>query len=182
MEKNYLLAIKTDLEKDTAFLHQLYPNLETRLIRLNYLDASFYLPPEINPTLKDTIFRFSDLAFMARHFNPTNATYSALVSDGKSNLILNRHLFNAIQNLYDTDNSSAEGLGSIMAERSEKVKWENRLIFKDNPYLSPHANINHSMLSELTFLNDGYRFYYSFLKDMEQEIIRVINLIALEVK
>ena len=25
MEKNYLLAIKTDLEKDTAFLHQLYP-------------------------------------------------------------------------------------------------------------------------------------------------------------
>ena len=182
MEKSYLIGIKTDLERDTAFLHQLYPNLETRMRRLNYLDSSFHLPSGINATLEDTVFRFSDLAFMARHFRPSTGTYSALVSDGKSNLILNRNLFNDIQNLYEIDNNSAAGLGSILAERSEKVKWENRLIFKDNPYLNHKEKISPALLSELTYLNDGYRFYYSFIKDMEKEIFRVIDLIELEIK
>ena len=105
-EKVYLKEIKSDLIQDTLLLSQVIQDHKWRIAQLMSQDSTIdFIFEEIIGELP-TVEGVSQLEYMFftdRKFRPKIGTYNSMISEGKSNIISNRELFNAIQNIYELE-------------------------------------------------------------------------------
>ena len=175
IEQNYLEAIRNDLEKDIVQAEYIIEMCLIPLNIINNIDPKFDLNTQLQVKNIDT----SDLAFVdlfrrKASFRSINGTYSSLISDGKSNLIKNKVLFQQIQSIYDTQQVRIFSIYDDFKTR------ENDLT-SDFSYEKYHLNYNLlknnknlKLIAALANFWDPAQYYCLFLNSLIVEMKKVI--------
>ena len=136
-ELYFLEGIKSDLTKDTSELNFLKNGCQRRLSTYKLIDQEFPIR-DIFKIEADTTFRFRGLFNRVGSFRPTKGSFNALISDGQSQLISNRILFNQIQDVYQDGVPKLESLYEDLKqiELNNKFKWAEDLRYVPYKYYS----------------------------------------------
>ena len=180
IEQNYLEAIRNDLEKDIAQAENI---IEKNLVPLNIVNnihPKFELDSKLQVKNIDTSYLdFSDLFRREASFRSINGTYSSLISDGKSNLITNKSMFQKIQSIYDIRQVRIYSIYDDLKNREnsltsdysyEKYNWNYKMLSnsKNSKTIASIANFWDSTQYYCLFLN-------SLIVEMKKVIIEINN-------
>ena len=180
-EQNYLEAIRNDLEKDITQAESIIEMYLIPLNIINNIDPRFGLHTKLHVKNIDTSDSdFIDLFRRKPSFRSINGTYSSLISDGKSNLITNKSLFQKIQSIYDLQQvrifsvyddlkNRENNLSSVFSY--EKYHWNYQILSN-----SKNKKVNASLAN---FWDSG-QYYCLFLYSLIVEMKTVITEIDRE--
>ena len=189
-ELSFLEGIRNDLVIDTVEINKLMRGCQRRLSTYMLIDSKFSIDPEfsIAPDKKikidTTTFRFRGLFNRVRSFKSTKGSFDAMISDGESQLITNKDLFNELQSLYLDGVPSMESNYEDLKhdELSLKSKWTK--ILREIPYTNYNQITDKNLLADLFNLHRKIRWYCGRCQFHNSRINEVILQIdeELEVK
>lgn len=181
IEQKYLEAIKGDLEKDIEQAELIIEMCRVPLNVLNNIYPKFNLDTNLKvKNIDTTSLEFIGLFRRTNSFRSTKGTYSSLISDGKSNLIKNKVLFQQIQSIYDTQQVRIFSIYDDFKTREndltsdfsyEKYHWNYNLL---------KNNKNLKLIAALANFWDSAQFYCIYMNSLIDEMKKVIDYIDKE--
>jgi hypothetical protein len=156
-EKVYLKEIKSDLIQDTLLLSQVIQDHKWRFAQLMSQDSTI-----------DFIFEeiIGELPKVAG------------VSEGKSNIISNRELFNNIQNIYELEAQNIITIGEDVLDRSNDLRNKYAYEIKYGDFGSPIKITDKRILADI-YISSGQLNSYTrqsvLLKRRITELIELID-------
>jgi hypothetical protein len=180
-EKVYLKEIKSDLIQDTLLLSQVIQDHKWRIAQLMSQDSTIDLIfEEIIGELPEVagVSELEYIFFTDRKFRPKIGTYNAMISEGKSNIISNRDLFNTIQNIYELEAKNIISIGDDVLERSNDLRNKYAYEIKYGDYGSPITITDQRILADV-YISSRQLNYYTrqsvLLKERISELIQLID-------
>ena len=185
---NYLIGIKADMEKDVEQAEDILNTLAEVISLVQSIDSVYSDEVMHNPDAYPNLFVDPDTTSINRlfyrgfSFRTNKGSYSSLVSDGKTGLIKNRELFEAIQTYYET-------FTQRLSSTYESIKIREDYIVQNYPYEKRHweySDLKNSV-NERAFLDIAnfveMRYAYgSNLTNMMRELERIIRMIEQELE
>ncbi len=175
-EKVYLKEIKSDLIQDTLLLSQVIQDHKWRIAQLMSQDSTIdFIFEEIIGELP-TVEGVSQLEYMFftdRKFRPKIGTYNSMISEGKSNIISNRELFNAIQNIYELEVQNIITIGEDILDRSIQLRDKYAYEIKYGDFGSPIKITDKRILADF-YISSRLLNYYT-----RQSVLLKKNIAAL---
>ena len=183
---NYLVGIKADMEQDVEQAESILNSLADVISIIQSVDSvytdEFLHNPDEYPNLfiePDTT-TINRLFYRGFSFRTNKGTYSSLVSDGRTALIENRELFEAIQTIYETYTQR-------LASTYESIKVREDYIVQNYPFEKrywEYSDLKNSV-NEKVFLDIAnfveMRYAYGInLTNMKREMERTILMIEEE--
>ena len=129
MGKQFLYGIKEDLKKDLVRIDSIV-NMNTMSISLiTSIDSVYhrkkYFFTEENKNFfvqPDTV-NFQHIFYRDMSFRSIKGTYKSLIADGKSGLIRNKTLFQAIQQVYDENQERLSSTYEAIKAIEQNISW-----------------------------------------------------------
>lgn len=159
LEKVFLQGIISDLSQDTLTLNKVIRTHKIRLAHLLQQDSTIQVNDFLMPLKESlpTVDKMDDIAYFfqsSRAFRPKRSNYKSLISEGKSNLISNRELFNKLQNLYEREYESILFIGQSLWDRTEDMRTDFAFEIKYANFGSPIQIRDQKMLADFDSLFD----------------------------
>ncbi|OZV67994.1 DUF6090 family protein [Winogradskyella aurantia] len=180
-EKVYLKEIKSDLIQDTLLLSQVIKDHKWRIAQLMSQDSTIdFIFEEIIGKLPkvEGVSELEYIFFTDRKFRPKIGTYNSMISEGKSNIISNRKLFNNIQNIYELEAQNIISIGDDVLERSNELRNKYAHEIKYGDFGSPIKITDKQILADI-YISSRQLNYYTrqsvLLKKNIAELIDRIN-------
>ena len=185
---NFLIGIKSDMERDIIQADEILNNLASVISIIQSIDPVFSDEFLHNPDEYSNLFIDPDTTYIkpifyrGYSFRANKGSYSSLVSDGKTGLIKNRDLFEAIQTYYET-------FTQRLASTYESIKIREDYIVQNYPFEKRHweySDLKNSV-NERAFLDIAnfveMRYAYGInLTNMKRELERIIQMIEQELE
>ena len=185
---NFLIGIKSDMERDIIQAGEILNNLASVISIIHSIDPvfsdEFLHNPDAYPSLfidPDTTY-IKPIFYRGYSFRTNKGSYSSLVSDGKTGLIENRELFEAIQTYYET-------FTQRLSSNYESIKIREDYIIQKYPYEKMHWDYTDlkNAVNETVFLDIAnfveIRYAYAInLTNMKRELERIIQMIEQELE
>jgi len=179
-EKVYLKEIKSDLIQDTLLLSQVIQDHKWRMAQIMSQDSTIdFIFEEIIgelPTVEG-VAQLEYLFFTDRKFRPKIGTYSSMISEGKSNIISNRELFNNIQNIYELEVQNIIAVGEDVLNRSNELRNKYAYEIKYGAYGSPIKITDKRILADLYISSRQLNYYTRQSVLLKRKITELIKLI-----
>ncbi len=184
MANQYLAGIKDDLTKDLVIIDSILTMNAKSISLISSIDSVFhrkkgFLADQFpffffNPDTTEVMRLF----FRETSFRSIKGSYKSLIADGKSGLIKNKDLFQAIQQVYDENQerlaSTYESIKTLELEIRMKYSFE-----KLNWTYSDLKNAKgEKIFSDLVNLTEEKFFYNANLtrvRDNSENVIRMID-------
>jgi len=179
-EKVYLKEIKSDLIQDTLLLSQVIQDHKWRMAQIMSQDSTIDLIFEeiIGELPKvEGVAQLEYLFFTDRKFRPKIGTYSSMISEGKSNIISNRELFNNIQNIYELEVQNIIAVGEDVLNRSNELRNKYAYEIKYGAYGSPIKITDKRILADFYISSRQLNYYTRQSVLLKQKITELIKLI-----
>ena len=180
-EKVYLKEIRSDLIQDTLLLSQVIQDHKWRIAQLMSQDSTIdFIFEEIIGELPEVagVSELEYIFFTDRKFRPKIGTYNAMISEGKSNIISNRELFNTIQNIYELEAQNIIDIGDDILDRSNALRNKYAYEIKYGDFGSPIKISDKRILADI-YISSGQLNYYTrqsvLLKKNITELIELID-------
>ncbi|WP_049764851.1 DUF6090 family protein [Robiginitalea biformata] len=180
-EKVYLSEIKSDLIQDTLLLSQVINDHKWRIAQLMSQDSTIdFIFEEIIGELPkvEGVSQLEYIFFTDRQFRPKIGTYNSMISEGESNIISNRELFNSIQNIYELEAQDIITIGADILNRSTELRNKYAYEIKYGEYGSPIQITDKRILADI-YISSGLLNYYTrqsvLLKGRITELIELID-------
>lgn len=184
----YLIGIKADMEKDIEQAETILNVLAGVVSIVQSIDSVYSNTDIHNPDNNPNLFIDPDTTSIERlfyrgfSFRTNKGTYSSLVSDGKTGLIKNRELFEAIQTIYET---YTQRLGS----NYESIKVREDYIVQNYPYEKRNwsysdlkGSVNDKIFLDIANFVEMRYVYGQNLTNMKRELERIILMIEQELE
>ncbi len=163
-ERFFLKGIKADLQQDTIELNQIIQRNRERLSYFKKIDTGFNFEMAEILEVSDSVLKWEYLFNRERSFQTTKGSYNSLISDGQSQLISNRSLFDEIQGIYEVELIHIESLYETIKEAEGNVKWKRTYEIRYPPYQTiVEAREDKTLLADLNYLHFAIGFYTSRL-------------------
>lgn len=180
-EKVYLKEIKSDLIQDTLLLSQVIKDHKWRIAQLMSQDTTIdFIFEEIIGELPkvEGVSELEYIFFTDRKFRPKIGTYNSMISEGKSNIISNRELFNNIQSIYELEAQNIITIGEDVLNRSNELRNKYAYEIKYGDFGSPIKITDKRILADI-YISSGQLNYYTrqsvILKKRITELIELID-------
>ena len=186
--KQYLKGIKEDLQKDLKNIDSIIDIHRYNISIVSSIDSVFHRKYQYFANQYSSLFIKPDslvinyLFDRNTSFRTVNGTYKSLIADGKSGLIKNKQLFQAIQEIYDGDLARLSSTYEAIKMIEQKINWEY-------PFEIQHWNYNDlkKAKNEKIFYNvvdfTEEKYYYAInLMRIKENSKKVITLIDKELK
>ena len=179
-EVYFLEGIKNDLASDTIQINQLKKGVQRRLTMYKLIDPEFSLD-EFDQVEIDTVLNFRYLFNRTASFRSKAGSYNSLISDGQSQLISNKVLFDKIQDVYQHGVPSLESLYNDLkqVELNIKSKWVKER--KYVPYEYYKEITDKKLIADLFSLHGRIRWFGKTLLLHKNQIAEVISEIDKEI-
>ncbi|KAB8151833.1 hypothetical protein EZY14_016720 [Kordia sp. TARA_039_SRF] len=182
-EKVYLKEIKSDLIQDTLFLSQVINDHKWRIAQLMSQDTTIdFVFEEIIGKLPkvEGVAQLEYVFFTDRKFRPKIGTYNSMISEGKSNIISNRELFNNIQNIYELEVQNIITIGDDILDRSIQLRNKYAYEIKYSDFGSPIKITDKRILADLYISSRLLNYYTRQSVLLKRSITELIELIDVE--
>lgn len=182
-EKVYLKEIKSDLEQDTLFLTQIINDHKWRIAQLMSQDSTIDLIFEeiIGELPKvEGVSELEYIFFTDRKFRPKIGTYNSMISEGKSNIISNRKLFNSMQNIYELEVRNIIAIGEDVLNRSRELTNKYAYEIKYSDFGSPITITDKRILADIYISSRQLNYYTRQSVLLKKHIAELIELIDIE--
>lgn len=182
-EKVYLKEIKSDLIQDTLFLSQIINDHKWRIAQLMSQDTTIDLIFEeiIGELPKvEGVSELEYIFFTDRKFRPKIGTYNSMISEGKSNIISNRELFNNIQNIYELEVQNIITIGEDVLDRSTELRNKYAYEIKYGDFGSPIKITDKRILADIYISSRQLNYYTRQSVLLKKRITELIELIDFE--
>lgn len=182
-EKVYLKEIKSDLIQDTLFLSQVIKDHKWRIAQLMSQDTTIdFVFEEIIGKLPkvEGVAKLEYVFFTDRKFRPKIGTYNSMISEGKSNIISNRELFNNIQNIYELEVQNIITIGDDILDRSIQLRNKYAYEIKYGDFGSPIKITDKRILADLYISSRLLNYYTRQSVLLKRSITELIELIDVE--
>jgi len=180
-EKVYLKEIKSDLMQDTLLLSQVIQDHKWRIAQLMSQDITidFIFEDIIGELPKvEGVSELEYIFFTDRKFRPKIGTYNSMISEGKSNIISNRELFNNIQNIYELEVQNIIAIGEDVLNRSTELRNKYAYEIKYGDFGSPIKITDKQILADIYISSTQLNYYTRqsvLLKKSITELIEQID-------
>lgn len=181
----YLKEIKGDLIQDTILLSQVIQDHKWRIAQLMSQDATIdFIFEEIIGELPKVagVSELEYIFFTDRKFRPKIGTYNSMISEGKSNIISNRELFNKIQNIYELEVQNIIAIGEDILNRSNDLRNKYAYEIKYGDFGSPIKIKDKRILADIYISSRQLNYYTRQSVLLKQTIAGLIELIDIEYK
>ena len=172
-ELYFLNGIKNDLVIDTTALSALKRGCQLRLSSYKLIDPEFEIN-EFQQTEIDTSFNFRRLFNRVGSFRPTIGIYDAMISDGQSQIIKNRTLFNRIQSIYQDGVPKLESLYDDLKQNEVNIKFKWAETIRYVPFKSYNEISDRALVSDLYITHGKIRWYCERCQVHKEQIRQVI--------
>jgi hypothetical protein len=182
-EKVYLKEIKSDLIQDTLFLSQVIKDHKWRIAQLMSQDTTIdFVFEEIIGKLPkvEGVAQLEYVFFTDRKFRPKIGTYNLMISEGKSNIISNRELFNNIQNIYELEVQNIITIGDDILDRSIQLRNKYAYEIKYGDFGSPIKITDKRILADLYISSRLLNYYTRQSVLLKRSVTELIELIDVE--
>lgn len=182
-EKVYLKEIKSDLVQDTLFLSQIINDHKWRIAQLMSQDSTIDLIFEeiIGELPKvEGVSELEYIFFTDRKFRPKIGTYNSMISEGKSNIISNRKLFNSMQNIYELEVQNIIAIGEDVLNRSIALTNKYAYEIKYSDFGSPITITDKRILADIYISSRQLNYYTRQSVLLKKHITELIELIDIE--
>ena len=185
-----LEAIRSDMAKDLDIIEELTPYWGDEIMYFKKVFPSFnlkYYKETASFTDFDTISQvfYSTLFEYDAPFRSHISAFSAMISEGNSDLITNDTLYANIQRFYTFNAPTNENLFEILRQRSSDLNYKYAHIMTYRPYKNINDLItNEYLLADLNIYFQSKNFYYwrtfiinkESLKDIIAQIDKELEL------
>ena len=182
-EKVYLKEIKSDLIQDTLLLSQVIKDHKWRIAQLMSQDSTIdFIFEEIIGELPkvEGVSELEYIFFTDRKFRPKIGTYNSMISEGKSNIISNRELFNNIQNIYELEAQNIITIGEDVLDRSNELRNKYAYEIKYGDFGSPIRITDKRILADIYISSRQLNYYTRQSVSLKKNITELIELIENE--
>lgn len=182
-EKVYLKEIKSDLIQDTLLLSQVIQDHKWRIAQLMSQDSTIdFIFEEIIGELPNVagVSELEYIFFTDRKFRPKIGTYNSMISEGKSNIISNRELFNNIQNIYELEVQNIIAIGEDVLDRSTVLRNKYAYEIKYGDFGSPITITDKRILADIYISSRLLNYYTRQSVLLKKSITELIELIDIE--
>jgi hypothetical protein len=186
--EKYLQGISQDLSKDIIGIDNIIKEQSNDINIINSIEPTFNVNPlsqpggsnllSVNPDTSFSMFRrifYSNLSF-----RPARATYNSMISDGKTNLIKDKVILEAIQNIYDVSQQRIASIYESINERENDIVWTYPYEKMNWTYKDLNEAKDEVIFMRLANFTEMKYFYCLFLSNLRKEILDVNMLIKLE--
>ena len=115
--------------------------------------------------------------FTDRKFRPKIGTYNSMISEGKSNIISNRELFNNIQNIYELEAQNIIAIGVDVLNRSNELRNKYAYEIKYGDFGSPIKITDKRILADIYILSRQLNYYTRQSVLLKKNIAKLIDQI-----
>ncbi len=180
-ELYFLEGIRNDLVSDTMQINQLKKGVQRRLTMYKLIDPEFALDEFVQVEI-DTVLNFRFLFNRTTSFRSKAGSYNSLISDGQSQLISDKVLFDKIQDVYQHSVPSLESLYNDLklVELNIKSKWINERRYI--PYEHYKEITDKRLIADLFSLHGNIRWYGKTFLLHKNQITEVISEIEKEIE
>lgn len=182
-EKVYLKEIKSDLMQDTILLSQVIQDHKWRIAQLMSQDSTIeFINEEIIGKLPkvEGVSELEYIFFTDRKFRPKIGTYNSMISEGKSNIISNRELFNTMQNIYELEVQNIIAIGENVLNRSTELKNKYAYEIRYGDFGSPIKITDKRILADIYISSRELNYYTRQSVLLKKNIIELIEQIDIE--
>ena len=182
-EKVYLKEIKSDLIQDTLLLSQVIQDHKWRIAQLMSQDSTIeFINEEIIGKLPkvEGVSELEYIFFTDRKFRPKIGTYNSMISEGKSNIISNRELFNTMQNIYELEVQNIIAIGEDVLNRSTELKNKYAYEIRYGYFGSPIKITDKRILADIYISSRELNYYTRQSVLLKKNITGLIKLIDIE--
>ena len=182
-EKVYLKEIKSELIQDTLLLSQVIKDHKWRIAQLMSQDSTIdFIFEEIIGELPkvEGVSELEYIFFTDRKFRPKIGTYNSMISEGKSNIISNRELFNNIQNIYELEAQNIITIGEDVLDRSNELRNKYAYEIKYGDFGSPIRITDKRILADIYISSRQLNYYTRQSVSLKKNITELIELIENE--
>jgi hypothetical protein len=165
LENTYLKGIKQDLKKDIDQANKIVDSYLKQLSLIKKIEPKFNLNPNLVIADVDTTTV------------PIEDRYNSLISDGKSNLIKNKVLFNKIQSLYDEHYNRIYSIYDDFKTKETLLTFEYSYQKIHWSYKDLLSTENKKLIPDLVNFWDTAKYYCVYLKISISEMEEVLELI-----
>jgi len=179
-EKVYLKEIKSDLIQDTLLLSQVIKDHKWRIAQLMSQDTTIdFIFEEIIGKLPkvEGVSELEYIFFTDRKFRPKIGTYNSMISEGKSNIISNRELFNSIQSIYELEAKNIITIGQDVLNRSNELRNKYAYEIKYGDYGSPIKITDKRILADIYISSRQLNYYTRQSVLLKKSITKLIEQI-----
>lgn len=179
-EKVYLKEIKSDLIQDTILLSQVIQDHKWRIAQLRSQDTTIdIIFEEIIGKLPkvEGVSQLEYIFFTDRKFRPKIGTYNSMISEGKSNIISNRELFNNIQNIYELEVQNIITIGEDVLDRSNELRNKYAYEIRYVDFGSPIKITDKRILADIYISSRQLNYYTRQSVLLKKSITELIELI-----
>ncbi|NNL15389.1 MAG: hypothetical protein HKO81_01955 [Flavobacteriaceae bacterium] len=127
--KQFLYGIKEDLKKDLVRIDSIVDmntvsiSLITSIDSVYHRKKYFYAEDNKNLFVQPDTVNFQHVFYRDMSFRSIKGTYKSLIADGKSGLIRNKTLFQAIQQIYDENQERLSSTYEAIKGIEQKISW-----------------------------------------------------------
>jgi len=182
-EKVYLKEIKSDLIQDTLLLSQVIEDHKWRIAQLMSQDTTIdFIFEEIIGKLPkvEGVAQLEYIFYTDKKFRPKIGTYNSMISEGKSNIISNRMLFNNIQNIYELEVQNITTIGEDVLNRSIQLRNKYAYEIKYGDFGSPIKITDKRILADFYISSRLLNYYTRQSVSLKKNITELIELIDIE--
>ena len=180
-ELYYLEGIRNDLTIDTAEINFLKRGCQIRLSSFKFFNPEFSIPMFAQVEI-DTTLKFRRLFNRVGSFRPTIGSYSAMISDGQSQILTNRTLFNQVQNIYQDGVPKLESLYDDLKQIEMNIKFKWAEDIRSVPYSYYSEISDRKLIADLFILHNKIRWYCQICQSHKDQINEVLLQIEKEIE
>ncbi len=183
----YLKGIKSDLNKDLIEIDAILLEQTRTIAIINSIDSilnnkTHQINKYKNILREVDTLNFKSIFYRGLSFRSTSATYSSLVSDGKSGLIKNRALFERIKRIYDIRHQRINSIYETLKDRDELINWAYPSEKKNWNYSDLKSAKDEKIFLDLSNFTETKYFYCQHLSDLKILTNSIILLIDKELE
>jgi hypothetical protein len=184
MANQYLIGIKNDLKKDLVQIDSIIIIHKTEFSIISSIDSVFHKNGIYNS--KNDLFEVPDTSHVAMlfyrntSFRSISGSYNSLIADGKTALIKNKQLFQAIQQIYEENQKRLESTYEVTKAIEQNISWAYSYEKYNWSYNDLKQAKNEKIFSDLVNFTEQKYFYILNLIRVKENSKKVINLIDQE--
>ena len=180
----YLNGIQNDLRSDIILADSVLTQLKPAFGLISSIDSIFHKQPVYNTDRYGSLFensdtlQFSGIFYRNLSFRSINSTYQSLISDGQSDLIKNRELFQEIQRIYSESHERIASTYEVIKEIELKIGWAYPYEKRNWTYTDLKNAKDQKIFADLSNFTEQKYWYAQNLFDLKiknQEVIESID-------
>lgn len=184
----YLKGIQNDLKNDIVLADSILNLQKPTFAIISSIDSVFHKNDIYETTKYGSLFYEPD-TLLVRHifyrnlsFRSINSTYQSLISDGQSDIIKNRELFQEIQRIYNESHERIASTYKVIKDIELKIGWTYPMEKLNWNYSDLKDSKGEKIFADLCLFTEQKFWYAQNLFDLKIKNQEVIDLIDQELK